>query len=85
LVEMHLACQPAEIRPTLCVFSEKDGVVALSPFDLRSEDGPDAEMVACEGEAHHPIHPVMVGQGQGIHPQLGGALSQIAYMCGSFS
>ena len=60
-------------------------MITLSPLDLRSEDRADSKVIACEGEAHRPIHPVMVGQGQGIHPKLGGALSQIAYMCGSFS
>ena len=44
---------------------------------LRAEDGADPELGGGLGEPDHAVHPVVVGEREGVEPQAGGPLDQL--------
>ena len=47
---------------------------------LRAEDGADPELGGGLGEPDHAVHPVVVGEREGVEPQAGGPLDQLLGM-----
>ena len=70
LVEMHLRHETAEIGPPAGIPGQQDHMVALAPLQLGPQDRADPHLPAGEAEAHRPVHAVVVGERQRLHPHL---------------
>ena len=79
LVEVHLGDEVAEVGPAPGVPGEQDRVVALAPLQLRAEDRPDPDVPAGLAETDCPVHAVVVGEGEGPHPHLGGPGGEVLH------
>ncbi len=75
--------QPAEVAVAPLVLGEQRHVRAVGQRQLAAGDRAQAGVAGCAGELHRPAEAVVVGQGEGVVAQLGGALGDLDRLGGA--
>lgn len=76
-VVLGQADEPAQVGPAGRIFDQEGQMVARGQGQFAAKNGPEAMRLGGLGETNRAADVVVVGQGQGGHPQLGGAGRQV--------
>jgi hypothetical protein len=92
--DLGVADRPGQPAITLGIAGQHEQVLTLRvgyptlgrgkmQGQFRSEDSPDAQLAGRFGEAHHPVHPVVISDRDRVQAQPGTLLDQLLRVAGA--